>query len=53
MAGLLKRDYAKKGTHLAVTGVTIAAVAIHNRLPLTDNIKHFPMPDLTLYPLPG
>jgi predicted nucleic acid-binding protein len=53
LAGLLKRDYGKKGTTLAVTDVTIAAVAIHTRLALiTDNVKHFPMPDLTIYPLP-
>ena len=53
LAGLLKRDHAKKGISLATTDVTIAAVAIHNQLTLiTDNVKHFPMKELSLYPLP-
>ena len=52
LAGLLKRDYTKKGITLAGTDVTVAAVAIHNRLTLiTDNVKHYPMQELTLYPL--
>ena len=53
MAGLLKRDYARKGVTLATTDVTIAATAIHHQLTLiTDNHKHYPMKDLILYPLP-
>jgi predicted nucleic acid-binding protein len=53
LAGLLKRDHARKGVSLAATDVTIAAVAIHNQLTLiTDNLKHYPMKDLNLYPLP-
>jgi predicted nucleic acid-binding protein len=53
IAGLLKRDHAKKGITLATTDVTIAAVAIHNQLTLiTDNRRHFPMNELSLYPLP-
>jgi hypothetical protein len=33
--------------------LTIAAVAIHNQLILvTDNVKHYPMKELSLYPLP-
>ena len=32
---------------------TIAAVALVNRLVLlTDNQKHFPMPEINLYPMP-
>jgi predicted nucleic acid-binding protein len=54
LAGLLKRDYAKKGHTLNLGDLLIAAVALHNELPLlTDNTKDFPMPDLTLYSLPG
>ena len=53
LAGLLKRDYARKGTTLNLGDVIIAAVAIHNRLTLlTDNTKDFPMEDLSLQPLP-
>lgn len=53
LAGLMKRDYAKKGTTLSTTHVTIAAVAIHYGLELmTDNRKHYPMRELALYPLP-
>ncbi len=53
MAGLLKRDFGRKGVSLATTDVTIAAVAIHHHLTLmTDNLKHYPMKDLNIYPLP-
>lgn len=53
LAGLLKRDYQRSGTILTLTGTIIAAVAIHNQLTLlTDNRKHFPMPEINLYPLP-
>ena len=53
MAGLLRRDWSKKGQTLSFTDVTIAAVAITNRLPLlTGNRKHFPMPELEFLPLP-
>src|SRR5437016_2566933 len=53
LAGELKRDYARKGTTLNLGDVIIAAVAIHNGLALlTDNTKDFPMPNLSLYPLP-
>ena len=52
LAGLVKRDYSKKGITLATTDVTIAAVALHHQLSLiTDNLKHYPMKELSLYPL--
>ena len=52
-AGLLRRDWRLKGHTLSFTDVTIAATAITNSLPLlTDNRKHFPMPEVQLYPLP-
>jgi predicted nucleic acid-binding protein len=52
-AGLLRRDWQKKGQTLSYTDVTIAAVALSNGVPiLTDNRKHFPMPELQLVPLP-
>ena len=41
-----------KGQALSYTDVTIAAVALSNETPLlTDNRKHFPMPELELLPL--
>ena len=53
LAGELKRDWARKGHTLSLTDTTIAAVCITEGLTLvTDNRKHFPMPELTLYPLP-
>jgi predicted nucleic acid-binding protein len=53
LAGLLKRDYAKKGSTLSLTDTTIAAIALEYNLTLiTDNVKHYPMPELKLYPLP-
>jgi predicted nucleic acid-binding protein len=52
-AGLLRRDWQKKGKTLSYTDVTIAAIALSNEVPLlTDNQKHFPMPDLQLLALP-
>ena len=52
-AGLLKRDYARRGITLALGDATIAAVALTNRLPLlTDNVRHYPMKELEFYPLP-
>ena len=52
-AGLLRRDWQKKGQTLSYTDVTIAAVALSNVATLlTDNRKHFPMPELQLFPVP-
>lgn len=52
-AGLLRRDWRTKGQTLSYTDLTIAAVALSNEAPLlTDNRKHFPMPELQLLPLP-
>jgi predicted nucleic acid-binding protein len=53
-AGLLRRDWRQKGQTLSYTDVTIAAVAVANGLDLlTDNRKHFPMPEVKLFPLPA
>jgi predicted nucleic acid-binding protein len=49
MAGLLKRDYARKGVTLNLGDVTVAAVALHHKLALlTDNVKDFPMAGLSI-----
>jgi predicted nucleic acid-binding protein len=53
LAGLLKRDHARKGVAITVSDATIAAVALAHQLTLlTDNVKDFPMKELALYPLP-
>jgi predicted nucleic acid-binding protein len=53
-AGLLRRDWRRKGQTLSYADVTIAAVALtHGLALLTDNRKHFPMPELKLFPLPA
>ncbi len=46
-AGVLKYEWAKQGHTIAVPDITIAAVALEYGLTLvTDNRKHFPMPEL-------
>jgi len=51
-AGSLKRHYSKKGQTLSLPDTTIAAVALEYGLTLiTDNLKHYPVPQLKLYPL--
>jgi predicted nucleic acid-binding protein len=53
LAGLLKRDYRRKGATLTVADAMIAAVAlVHGLTLMTDNVKDFPMKELVLYPLP-
>lgn len=53
LAGELKRDWARKGKTLTLMDTTIAAVCLTENLTLvTDNRKHFPMPELALYPVP-
>lgn len=51
-AGLLRRDYARKGRMLSLPDATIAAVALtHDLTLITDNVKDYPMPEIKLYPL--
>jgi predicted nucleic acid-binding protein len=51
-AGALYSEHRRKGLTLALPDLTIAAVAIMNKLQLaTDNSKDFPMAELRLYPL--
>ncbi len=53
LAGDLFRKWRQKGQTLGLADVTIAAVALtHNLVLVTDNQKHFPMPDLQLFHLP-
>jgi predicted nucleic acid-binding protein len=52
-AGFLRRDWREKGHTLSFANVTIASVAIENGVPvLTDNVKHFPMEELEILPMP-
>lgn len=54
VAGRLKTQWAKKGHTLTLADTLVAAVALEQGCPLaTDNRKHFPMPELHLYPLPA
>ena len=53
LAGDLFRLWRQKGHTLGLADVTIAAVALTHKLVLvTDNEKHFPMPELQLFRLP-
>lgn len=53
-AGYLKNILARQGITILLPDAMIAATAIENRLILvTDNVKHFPMPEIKLYPLPS
>lgn len=48
-AGGYKRQYLNKGVTLSLSDAIIAAVAISNDLVLlTDNPKHYPMPEISL-----
>ena len=52
--GELKYEHARKGIGLATTDVTIAAVAIYHQIQLiTDNTRHYPMKNISLFPLPN
>jgi predicted nucleic acid-binding protein len=52
-AGLLKNVWASKGKTVSLPDTIVAAIAIERGCSLmTDNRKDFPMPELSLYPLP-
>jgi predicted nucleic acid-binding protein len=53
LAGDLFRKWRKKGHTLGLADVTITAVALAHGLTLvTDNRRHFPMPELPILQLP-
>ena len=53
-AGRIKYEWARKGHSLSLADVLIAATALHYGLTLiTDNVKHFPMPELSVHGVPG
>lgn len=52
-AGALVVDHARQGRTLTLADMTVAATALEHGLMLaTDNTKDFPLPELTLQPLP-
>lgn len=53
LAGLLYSEWRAKGITLSFPDLTIAAVCLENGIPLvSDNSRHFPMPELRLVTLP-
>ena len=53
LAGDLYRQWRQKGQTLGLADVTIASVALVNKMPLvTDNVKDFPMTELEVLQLP-
>ena len=51
-AGRLKYEWGRRGVTLSLADSLIAAVVLHYGLLLiTDNEKHFPMPEITLHRL--
>jgi predicted nucleic acid-binding protein len=54
IAGRLQYDWRRKGHTLSLADSLIAATALHHGLILiTDNAKHFPMPQLPMHTFPG
>jgi predicted nucleic acid-binding protein len=52
-AGRWRFEYARRGIALSTTDVLVAATAIaHNATLITGNVRHFPMPELSLLSLP-
>ena len=51
-AGLMKSEWKDKGHTLSLPDVLVAAVAMTHGLSLaTDNVRHYPMPEIRLLPL--
>jgi predicted nucleic acid-binding protein len=52
-AGVWRYDFRRQGLQLAATDCLIAAIAhAHGATLITGNIRHYPMPELNLRPLP-
>ena len=50
-AGRIRYEYLRQGTTLSVPDTLTAAVAIANNATLiTNNLRHFPMPEIQLLP---
>jgi predicted nucleic acid-binding protein len=54
LAGNLKREWGGRGKTLSLADAIVAAIALEQGcILMMDNHKHFPMPELKHYPLPG
>lgn len=52
-AGLWRHSYARQGVSLTTTDVLIAAAARgHGAILVTGNVRHYPMPEVQLLPVP-
>lgn len=50
-AGVFRYEYARRGTTLTATDTITAAVAIaYDATLITNNLRHFPMPEIRLLP---
>jgi predicted nucleic acid-binding protein len=53
IAGTLKNEWARKGHSLTLADAIVAAIALDNHcILMTENRKHFPMPEFEYYRLP-
>jgi predicted nucleic acid-binding protein len=53
-AGSLKSAWARRGQTISLADMMVAATALEHGLSLmTDNHKDYPVPELTVYPLPS
>lgn len=53
-AGIYRYDHARQGRALSATDALVAATAVAvGAILLTDNVKHYPMPELTVRRPPG
>ncbi len=52
-SGIWRYDFARRGVALSTTDTVIAAVAVeHDAVVVTGNVKDYPMPEVTVVPLP-
>ena len=53
LAGQWRYRYSRQGITLATTDALIAATAhIHHAVLVTGNVRHYPMPEISILPLP-
>jgi predicted nucleic acid-binding protein len=53
LAGAWRYQFARRGITISTTDALIAATALaHNATLITGNARHYPMPELSMLPLP-